>query len=86
MNAFKSNIVELILELQVSPQSCWHCSPSLRSALLVPLDNRCWCRLCCGMSVWGCDASSGPQTTALFHARDVEAVGAPLRQPCPGHG
>lgn len=56
---------------------CWHCCPSLGSALLVLLDNRWCCQLCCGMSVLSCDARSGPQTAALCHPRDVEAVCAP---------
>lgn len=75
-----------VVLFQVSPQSCCHCCPSSRSALLVLLDNRCWCQLCCGTSVRSCGASSGPQTAALCRPRDAAAACAPLRCSCPGHG
>lgn len=62
-----------------------HCCPSLHSAPLVPLDNRCWCQPGCGTSAQSCDATSGPQTVALSRPRDEGAACAPWRCPCPGH-
>lgn len=62
------------------------CCPSARSGLLVPLDNHCWCRLGCGMSVWSCDASCEPQTAALYRPKFAAAAGGPLRCSCPEHG
>lgn len=83
LNSFENNAV---LDLQVSPQSCWHCCPSLHSDLLVLLYNRYGCQPGCGMSVWSCDASFGSQMVALYHPKDVEDVCTPLRYSCPGHG
>lgn len=73
-------------DLRVSPQSCWHCCPSLHSDLPVLLYNRYVCQPGCWMSMWSCDASFGSQMAALYHPKHVEDVCTPLRYSCPGHG
>lgn len=71
------------LSRRFSPDCCWHYTASLHSVALVWLGNR-WDLLGCWMNVVSWDASSGPETAALYPPSFGTAVDVPLAHLCPG--